>query len=674
MSRRQLPRTTAAILDAATFLPGEIAVDTTNDELRYDGDGSTVGGIALARKDGANLTASAARVTSTGSTTARTLAARFADVGNVKDFGAVGNISTTNDTAAFAAALAVYDAVYVPPGTYRIEGLVVPANKKLFGAGINLTFLRAGASTTYVVSMGASSVLEGMEINGNNLATHGVRVSAVDFVQLIDVSAQYCTNGFYFNDSDTALLHHTASDNNTRGIYADESFVNCKIIGHVSNADGYGFYSTYTTQQAQAVRLHQCLFITNTTAGIYFAKDAFVVNITDCIVDDCTGNALYFGTCAANTGADVTIQGGYFYSTSPALVVKPTWLHVTAMGAVFSGAQTTQVVQIDATSSTRAENILFKGCRIGSSNASGKGIAADSPNGLSVEDCDFTSGGSSTDIAISTTYSSGSNPAPIVGPNNIFRKGGTPITGTAYVFGNIGYAAAFALPVALGGTGQETAAEAVGELTQALTEDTSPVASTDMLAAYDASADTGKKLALERVATMARGLPGYATGRWISGECVNPGGTGTGAVSADILYTMPFIVGARVTWTTIGLGVTAGSGNARLGIYRANTGGVPDVLVLDAGVVDVSGTGEKTISISQALEVGFYYLAVVFSGTPTVRIAGNTGVAGLAMTGVAALGTADSLVYKSHAYAALPSPFGAVSYLAASVPILAMKC
>ena len=69
MSRRQLPRATAAQLDAATFLPGEIAVDTTNDELRYDGDGSTVGGIALARKDGTNIS-----VTATGSATARTLA------------------------------------------------------------------------------------------------------------------------------------------------------------------------------------------------------------------------------------------------------------------------------------------------------------------------------------------------------------------------------------------------------------------------------------------------------------------------------------------------------------------------------------------------------------------------------------------------------------------------
>ena len=77
MSRRQLPRTTAAQLNAATFLPGEIVVDTTNDELRYDGDGSTVGGIALARKDGTNLTASASSVTATGSSTARSLADWF---------------------------------------------------------------------------------------------------------------------------------------------------------------------------------------------------------------------------------------------------------------------------------------------------------------------------------------------------------------------------------------------------------------------------------------------------------------------------------------------------------------------------------------------------------------------------------------------------------------------
>lgn len=57
---------------------------------------------------------------STGSTTPRNLATRFADVVNVKDFGAVGD-GVTDDTAAFVAANTAASGgdLYVPPGTYR---------------------------------------------------------------------------------------------------------------------------------------------------------------------------------------------------------------------------------------------------------------------------------------------------------------------------------------------------------------------------------------------------------------------------------------------------------------------------------------------------------------------------------------------------------------------------
>lgn len=137
MSRRQLPRAAAATLDAATFLPGEIAVDTTNDELRYDGDGSTVGGIAVARKDGTNLNASASSVTAAGSTTARTLAARFAEVFNILDYGATA--ASTNNYAAVNLAIAACNAagggtIYVPEGNFDID---LPSGTGLtsFGAG-----------------------------------------------------------------------------------------------------------------------------------------------------------------------------------------------------------------------------------------------------------------------------------------------------------------------------------------------------------------------------------------------------------------------------------------------------------------------------------------------------------------------------------------------------------
>jgi hypothetical protein len=62
-------------------------------------------------------------VKSTGSTTARSLANRFADVVNVKDFGA-DNTGTTDSTSAFNAAIATGKPVFVPFGTYKTDGVV----------------------------------------------------------------------------------------------------------------------------------------------------------------------------------------------------------------------------------------------------------------------------------------------------------------------------------------------------------------------------------------------------------------------------------------------------------------------------------------------------------------------------------------------------------------------
>jgi len=69
-------------------------------------------------------------VTATGSTTARTLANRFADVVNVKDFGAVGD-GVADDYAAIAAAVnvAASNEVYVPSGNFKLTSNVVPPIK-----------------------------------------------------------------------------------------------------------------------------------------------------------------------------------------------------------------------------------------------------------------------------------------------------------------------------------------------------------------------------------------------------------------------------------------------------------------------------------------------------------------------------------------------------------------
>jgi hypothetical protein len=58
--------------------------------------------------------------TATGSTTARTLANRFADVVNVKDFGAKGN-GSDDDTEAFTQAAATGLQVFIPSGNYNLS-------------------------------------------------------------------------------------------------------------------------------------------------------------------------------------------------------------------------------------------------------------------------------------------------------------------------------------------------------------------------------------------------------------------------------------------------------------------------------------------------------------------------------------------------------------------------
>jgi hypothetical protein len=63
--------------------------------------------------------------------------------------------------------------------------------------------------------------------------------------------------------------------------------------------------------------------------------------------------------------------------------------------------------------------------------------------------------------------------------------------------------------------------------------------------------------------------------------------------------------------TAVTVTMTA-SGSARLGIYDTATTGRPGTLVLDAGTISYTASSQPhTITISQALAVGWYWLAMV---------------------------------------------------------------
>lgn len=135
----------------------------------------------------------------------------------------------------------------------------------------------------------------------------------------------------------------------------------------------------------------------------------------------------------------------------------------------------------------------------------------------------------------------------------------------------------------------------------------------------------------------------------------------TAGVTADTLYAVPFVVGNSDTADRIGIDVqSSAAGSVRLGIYNSS-GGAPSSLLLDAGTVSVSTTGQKNITISQALSPGMYFLALVSDVAPT--IAGIDETEMLWSYGLQSQVGSTQLnrISASHTYAALPDPFPSIT-------------
>lgn len=87
-------------------------------------------------------------VTATGSTTARKLTERFADVANVLDYGAVADGATDDTTAIQAAINSSSSIVYIPAGTYAVTSLDLKSNVKIYGDGRDSTILKQVLTTS----------------------------------------------------------------------------------------------------------------------------------------------------------------------------------------------------------------------------------------------------------------------------------------------------------------------------------------------------------------------------------------------------------------------------------------------------------------------------------------------------------------------------------------------
>lgn len=146
---------------------------------------------------------------------------------SVKDFGAVGD-GVTDDTAAVQNALNAAVFVFIPDGTFIVDGLQTTQKNKIFGSGT--LKMKADGSGDFVISLeNDHCMVSGITIDGNspNHSTYsgrgdGIKINAdycvIDSVTTQDIFVGALSHGFFINeDKDSTIIQNCVHKN---GAYA----------------------------------------------------------------------------------------------------------------------------------------------------------------------------------------------------------------------------------------------------------------------------------------------------------------------------------------------------------------------------------------------------------------------------------------------------------------------
>jgi len=266
---------------------------------------------------------------------ATTVKDKLAQYVSVKDFGAVGD-GVTNDSAAFAAAIAVADNIYIPSGTYLAD-IAVPSNKVLMGENKATTILRNYTPTYSVITLDASTNnVEFVSISnvslisngggngiyfysagaGNNKYCDNIQLSGIDIyggfsAAGLNIESRCIWSTFTdieIRESGVGLRVYSAGDvsqckfdscrfaandqwgvvfENTGYFNQSNTFLNCNIENN--NPLNSSSYGGMYIKQVNVLTIQGCYFEgngTNAKANIYIDTDAVAaeVAIRDCIV------------------------------------------------------------------------------------------------------------------------------------------------------------------------------------------------------------------------------------------------------------------------------------------------------------------------------------------------------------------------------------------------------
>ena len=252
-------------------------------------------------------------VKSTGSTAARSLANRFADVVNVKDFGAVGD-GVADDTAAINAAITNGQGkcIYFPKGKYSYSGngtLILTAGTTILGDGKNTSIIKViTANPSYVFSVnGRGSGIQNLgfeagitQTGGSWVKLLGINSYITDFWMdgdfngiYFEANAGYIKNGKFDNAASGATrIHATGGDNS--------QVIDNVLMGAQPSSPNIAAYGIYVSNNV-------ALTISNTSViqmgvGLALISDDTSKNVLNFIASNC-----YFDNC--NSAIKINASG-----------------------------------------------------------------------------------------------------------------------------------------------------------------------------------------------------------------------------------------------------------------------------------------------------------------------------------------------------------------------------
>ena len=192
-------------------------------------------------------------VTATGSTTARTLANRFADVVNVLDFGAdpTGAVDSTDEIQ--DALNTSSTSIYFPKGTYLISNPLNTSTPVLTSSVDNRVISGDGVITAN------AQVKVALKITGNNTIVNGLRIDGNNNIgYAIDIAAENPTvTGCYihdlngFNDWGGIAIRLDLDGFDTTALISNNTIKNLQGIGDGTGGNGIGMQRAITINSNQ---------------------------------------------------------------------------------------------------------------------------------------------------------------------------------------------------------------------------------------------------------------------------------------------------------------------------------------------------------------------------------------------------------------------------------------